>query len=107
MSSSSIRHRSFVVAVCSVAAVSFAILAAAVHAAQSPVDPAQPYLAQIGRPQTVPPLRPVRVAIVDTAVDGEHPDLAGRIVAARSFAGANPRYPATPHGTTVAGLVAA
>src|SRR5213592_360786 len=106
MPSLSISHRSFVVAAGFVAAVSFAVLAAAVHAAQGPIDPAQPYLAQIGRPQAVPPLRPVRVAIVDTAVDGEHPDLAGRIVAARAFAGGDPRYPASPHGTTVAGLIA-
>jgi subtilisin family serine protease len=88
-------------------AVLSAVPPAAVHAAERVVYPAQPYLAQIGRPPSVPPLRPVKVAVVDTAVDGEHPDLAGRIVAARAFGGGDPRYPASPHGTAVAGLIAA
>src|SRR4051794_5521460 len=108
MRRSSIRLRSFPAAVSFVAAaVVFAVPVAVVHAAQHVVDPAQPYLAQISRPGSVPPLRPVRVAIVDTAVDGEHPDLAGRIVGARAFGGGDPRYPASPHGTAVAGLIAA
>jgi Subtilase family len=96
-----------VVAVSSIVAVLSAVPPAAVHAAERVVYPAQPYLAQIGRPPSVPPLRPVKVAVVDTAVDGEHPDLAGRIVAARAFGGGDSRYPASPHGTAVAGLIAA
>jgi Subtilase family len=84
-----------------------AVLSAVAPAAVHAVYPAQPYLAQIGRPPLVPPLRPVKVAIVDTAVDAEHPDLAGRIVAARAFGGGDPRYPASPHGTAVAGLIGA
>ncbi len=50
--------------------------------------------------------RDVTVAIIDTQVDVDHPDLAGRIKAARNFA---PQAPARPefHGTEVAGIIAA
>ena len=77
------------------------------YAATGLSGPAQPYLAAIGRPSTMPPLEQVRVAIVDTGVDGRHPDLTGRIVAARTFGGGDPLYPASPHGTAVAGLIGA
>jgi subtilisin family serine protease len=47
------------------------------------------------------------VAIVDSGIDGEHPDLKDQIVAARSFVGGNPRADELGHGTFVAGIVAA
>jgi hypothetical protein len=53
-----------------------------------------------------PPLAPVRVAVVDSGVDLDHPELQGRIVAARSFVGGTPAD-RQGHGTFVAGLIAA
>jgi subtilisin family serine protease len=48
----------------------------------------------------------VRIAIVDTGVDYEHPDLRGRIVARRNFV-AGDDFAGDRHGTEVAGLIAA
>jgi subtilisin family serine protease len=50
--------------------------------------------------------RDVRVAIVDSGVQRDHPDLAGQIVAHADFAG-DRSEPAERHGTAVAGIVAA
>ena len=69
--------------------------------------PTQPYLAAIGRPAALPPLRRVIVAVVEAGVDGKHPDLARRIVGAQRFDRSDPLFPASPHGTAVAGLIAA
>jgi len=55
----------------------------------------------------LPQLPTVKVAVVDSGVDGSHPDLAGRIVAARSFVGGSPYDDANGHGTFVAGEIAA
>jgi len=50
----------------------------------------------------------VRVAIIDTGLDVEHPELAGRIVRARDFVGATPSsFTSDVHGTEVAGIIAA
>jgi len=49
----------------------------------------------------------VRVAVVDSGVDGEHPDLKGRIVGERSFVGGSALEDRQGHGTFVAGLIAA
>jgi subtilisin family serine protease len=92
---------------CVLVAVLLAASAPAPHAARGVATLPQPYLATIGRPPTLPSLAPVKVAIVDTGVDGEHPDLAGRIVGARSFVSGKPLYPESPHGTAVAGLIGA
>lgn len=47
----------------------------------------------------------VKVAVVDTGVDPEHPDLSGKIVAAKDFTGT--RYQDdVGHGTHVAGIIA-
>jgi len=51
----------------------------------------------------------VRVGLIDTGVDGDHPDLAGRITRSRDFVGGD--HPAAPdgerHGTEMAGVIAA
>jgi subtilisin family serine protease len=52
-------------------------------------------------------LVPVRVAIVDSGVDGSLPDFAGRIADSRSFVGGSPLVDTEGHGTFVAGLIGA
>jgi subtilisin family serine protease len=78
-------------------------------APSDPLAPRQWYLTQTRAFDfwnAMPPLPPVRVAVIDSGVDIGHPDLDGRIAAARSFVGgrANDRQ---GHGTFVAGIIAA
>ena len=56
---------------------------------------------------TPPAFTPVRVAIVDSGIDGTLPDFAGRIAEARSFVGGSPLVDTEGHGTFVAGEIAA
>ena len=56
---------------------------------------------------TVPKLFSVKVAVIDTGIDGSHPDLMGRVVEARSFVGGSPYTDQQGHGTFIAGLIAA
>jgi hypothetical protein len=56
---------------------------------------------------TVPKLFSVKVAVIDSGIDGQHPDLVGRVVAARSFVGGSAYTDQQGHGTFVAGLIAA
>jgi subtilisin family serine protease len=56
---------------------------------------------------TLPAFEAVPVAIIDSGVDGLHPELNGRILAARSFVKGSPRVDKLGHGTFVAGLIAA
>jgi len=50
----------------------------------------------------------VRIALIDTAVDAQHPDLAGRILRSHSFAGARHGAGGSQrHGTAMAGIIAA
>jgi subtilisin family serine protease len=50
----------------------------------------------------------VRIALIDTGVDGAHPDLSGRIAHSSSFIAAGARRPADlRHGTAMAGVIAA
>ncbi len=50
----------------------------------------------------------VRVALVDTGVDIDHPDLAGRVVETRNFVqGGEEHFTRDAHGTGVAGVIAA
>jgi subtilisin family serine protease len=55
----------------------------------------------------LPLLAPVRVAVIDSGVDGTHPELAPKILAARSFVGGSAKVDEAGHGTFVAGLIAA
>jgi hypothetical protein len=55
----------------------------------------------------LPVLGPVRVAVIDSGVDGTHPELQGRIAAHRSFVGGSALIDSQGHGTFVAGLIAA
>jgi subtilisin family serine protease len=55
----------------------------------------------------IPLLPPVRVAVIDSGIDGSHPELASRIVGSRSFVGGSARVDDEGHGTFVAGVIAA
>jgi Subtilase family len=56
---------------------------------------------------TKPSLAPVKFAIIDSGIDGSHPDLARRVVAAKSFVGGSAYNDQQGHGTFVAGEIAA
>ena len=80
-----------------------------------PTDPLfakQWYLPQIRAFDTWPafpaPFNPrVRVAVIDSGVDGSHPDLNPRIETGKSFVGGSWRKDQHGHGTFVAGIIAA
>ena len=57
--------------------------------------------------ELVPPVAPVRVAVIDSGIDATHPELGPRLAAARSFVGGSARTDTQGHGTFVAGLIAA
>ncbi len=83
------------------------------HLAFTPTDPLvskQWYLTYSGfyAPWvTLPAFEPIPVAIIDSGVDAGHPDLAGKILGAKSFVGGSARVDTFGHGTFVAGLVGA
>jgi subtilisin family serine protease len=56
---------------------------------------------------SMPQLYPIKVAIIDSGIDGSQPDLVNRVVAARSFVGGSPYRDDAGHGTFVAGEIAA
>jgi len=54
-----------------------------------------------------PQLYPIDVAVIDSGIDGTHPEFTGRVVAAKSFVGGSPYRDDQGHGTFVAGEIAA
>jgi subtilisin family serine protease len=50
--------------------------------------------------------RGTRVAVVDSGIDADHPDLAGQLIVNRNFVSGHPLV-AEQHGTAVAGIIAA
>jgi subtilisin family serine protease len=91
-----------------------ALVVAAPAAAFTPADPLAPkqwYLADDHAfdAWAIPPtnLVPVKVAIVDSGIDGTLPDFAGRIAASQTFVGGDPLVDTEGHGTFVAGEIAA
>ncbi len=84
--------------------------AAAAFVTDDPLAPQQWYLAQDRAFDfwlQPPVLAPVRVAVVDSGIDGGHPDFAGRIALAKSFVGGSALTDEQGHGTFVAGEIAA
>ena len=95
-------------------AVAAALVAAAPAAAFTPTDPLAPkqwYLQEDHAfdawPTPPATLAPVKIAIVDSGIDGTLPDFAGRIADARSFVGGSPTVDTDGHGTFVAGVIGA
>jgi subtilisin family serine protease len=58
-------------------------------------------------PTSQPQLFPISVAVIDSGLDGTHPEFTGRVVAAKSFVGGSPYRDDQGHGTFVAGEIAA
>jgi hypothetical protein len=56
---------------------------------------------------TLPAFEPIPVAVIDSGVDIGHPELAGKVLGAKSFVGGSARQDTLGHGTFVAGLIAA
>jgi len=83
------------------------------HLAFTPTDPLAPkqwYLPYSGFYSpwvTLPSFEPIPVAVIDSGVDAGHPDLAGKILGAKSFVGGSARVDTFGHGTFVAGLIGA
>jgi subtilisin family serine protease len=83
------------------------------HLAYTPTDPLvskQWYLPFSGfyAPWvTLPSFEPIPVAVIDSGVDAGHPDLAKKILGAKSFVGGSARVDTFGHGTFVAGLIGA
>jgi subtilisin family serine protease len=77
-----------------------------------PLAPKQYYLTQDHAfdafPTELPVVNPVRVAIIDSGIDGGHPEFPrSRIWQARSWVGGSPLTDEEGHGTFVAGMIAA
>jgi serine protease len=95
------------------AAIGLAAVLAVPAAAFTPTDPFVPRQWYLAANHTYdawpepPTLAPVRIAILDSGIDGGHPELASHIVAAKSFVGGSPRVDKEGHGTFVAGVIAA
>jgi subtilisin family serine protease len=76
-----------------------------------PLAPRQYYLSQDHAfdafDNTLPSLTQVRVAVIDSGIDGSHPEFAKKIYATRSFVGGSATTDDEGHGTFVAGEIAA
>jgi hypothetical protein len=85
-------------------------VAASGFAPTDPLAPKQWYLGQIHAfdfwPDAPPALAPVRVAVVDSGLDLDHPEFAGKVALAQSFVGGDVTDH-QGHGTFVAGIIAA
>jgi subtilisin family serine protease len=91
-----------------------AALALPLRATFTPTDPLAPrqyYLTQDHAfdafPDQLPVVNQVKVAIIDSGIDGGHPEFRGRVPLARSWVGGSPLTDEEGHGTFVAGMIAA
>jgi subtilisin family serine protease len=93
-----------------------AALALALPAAATAFDNTEPYAAKQWYVEedaawsfwpAMPQLAPVKVAVIDSGIDGTHPEFKGRVLKAKSFVGGSPFKDEQGHGTFVAGEIAA
>ncbi|HEY1391903.1 MAG TPA: S8 family serine peptidase, partial [Methylibium sp.] len=82
--------------------------AAAAPTHNDPLYPAQPAAAawHLAALHELATGREVRVAVIDSGIEQNHPDLDGQVALARNFVPARPDAP-EQHGTAVAGIIAA
>lgn len=78
------------------------------QAAADPLYPVQPAAQpwQLAQVRNVATGRQVLVAVLDSGVDADHPDLAGQVPVRENFVDGQ-RYAGETHGTAVAGVIAA
>jgi hypothetical protein len=108
-------RRSAVAALATALALPAAATAMPWRAGFAPTDPLAPKQYYLGQDHAfdafgidLPTLNPVRVAIIDSGLDGTHPEFPkARIWAARSFVGGSALTDEQGHGTFVAGEIAA
>src|SRR5450830_895476 len=72
----------------------------------APLQPAERFW-HIGQLHRVSTGKGVRVALIDSAVDGGHPDLAAQLALQENFVDGAGAPPPEPHGTAVAGIIGA
>ena len=80
------------------------------YAPSDPLAPRQWYLQQVRAFDAwaeQPPLAGPLVAVIDSGIDGDHPEFKGRIAASRSFVGGKATVDEEGHGTFVAGIIGA
>ena len=101
--------RRFLVAALAVVALALPAAAAA-FVTNDPLAPQQWYLTQDRAFDSwvePPVLAAVKVAVIDSGIDGGHPEFAGRIALSKSFVGGSALTDEQGHGTFVAGEIAA
>lgn len=104
------RFAALALAALALAPVASGARAGVAFAPNDPLFPRQYYLAQdhaFDAWPALPALRPVLVAVVDSGIDGGHPEFKGRIAAAKTFVGGRALVDSVGHGTFVAGEIAA
>jgi hypothetical protein len=90
-----------------------ALAGAQVAAAFTPTDPLAPRQWFLASDRAFdawaeqPALQPIKVAVIDSGIDGGHPEFQGRIAGAKSFVGGSPLTDEQGHGTFIAGEIAA
>ncbi|HZT79767.1 MAG TPA: S8 family serine peptidase, partial [Gemmataceae bacterium] len=87
-----------------VVAVDLLPLGSAQAAAIAPPPPNAVVVPEAADPDPNAGLAPVRIAVLDTGIDANHPDLKGKVAGWQSFTGGNPLTDPNGHGTALASI---